>query len=171
MKKEKSEFGRGLVLCLVKFAEHIDQHNGKYLSIYHKWITQTPENRKLMLTNNPPSELDYGFPYMKLLKVFVEIADNIFDGDYEKALSHEIELFMNASSDHLYDIEVPKGKDWDKIRAMIKKLQKKGLHMGHGFDKKAKYTMEDYLELFQLNREIALKIDKKLGIKAEMGQW
>jgi len=171
MKKEKSDFGKGLVICLVKFAEHQSQHNGAYFPIYQKFIKQTPENKKLMLSDNPPSNLNYGFPFMQALKNFVRIADNVHKGNYEKALSYEIELFMNASSDHLYEIETPKGKDWDKIRVMVKELQNKGLHIGHGFDGKAKWTIEDINELFELNRQIALKIDKKLGLKAEIGKW
>lgn len=171
MKKSKSEFGKGMVICLVKFAEHESQHNGAYFPIYQKFIKETPENRKLMVSNNPPDNLNYGFPFTQELKNFVRIADNVHKGDYEKAFSYEIELFMNSASDHLYEIEVPKGKEWDKIRVMVKKLQAKGLHIGHGFDAISKWTIKDYQELFELNRQIALKIDKKLGLKAEKGEW
>jgi hypothetical protein len=171
MKKEKSEFGKGMLICMIKFAEHQSQHNGAYFPIYRKFIEQTPEKRKLMLQEDPPSNLNYGFPFMTALKNFVRIAEKVHKGDYEKAFSYEIELFMNSASDHLYEIEVPEGKSWDKIRAMVKKLQSKGLHIGHGFDAISKWTMDDYYELFQLNREIALKIDKKLGLKADIGNW
>lgn len=177
MKKEQSEFGKGLVICLVKFAEHIYQHGFLFkIRIYKKFIEQTPENRELMISNNPPSNLNFGFLFMQELKHFVEIADEVYKGNYEEYLSHEIELWMNGASDHLYKIEVPEGKDWDKIRKKVNYLRDKGLDMGHGFrslkglDTK-KWELKDVIEVFNLCEEIAVMIDKKLGLKGDIGQW
>lgn len=174
---KQSEFGKGLVICLVKFSQHIHQNNflGK-IKLYKKWIDETKENRELMLSKNPPSNLNFGFPHMQELKYFVEIADKIHKGDYEESLSHEIELWMNGASDHLYEIEVPEGKDWDKIRKKVNSLREKGLDMGHGFRSLRgidtnKWTFEDVIGLFQLAEEIAVMIDKKLGLKSDIGQW
>ncbi len=170
MTREKSEFGKGLVICLVKFAQHRTQHNADSFGIFDKWIKQNPENRKLMLSPSPPDNLNYGFPHMQRLKHFVEIADKIYEGDYEKYLSKEIETFMNGASDHLYEIEVPKDKRWDKVRKMVEKLRKKALHMGHGFEEKKKWTLKDVEDLFELINKISVEIDKNLGLKAEIGQ-
>ena len=124
-----------------------------------------------MLLDNPPSNLDYGFPHIQRLRYFVEIADKIYKGDYERYFSSEIETFLNGASDHLYELEFPKGKKWEKVGKKINKLRKKGLHMGHGFDNKKRWTLEDVDNLFKLVNEIAVDIDKNLGIKAELGMW
>ena len=108
----KSESGKGLVICLVKFAEH-------------------SEELKIPSTN--------------------------------------IYLWANAASDHLYDIEVPEGKEWDKIRGKVKELQCKGLEMGHRPG--AKPSFKDALALKNLAQDIALMIDRKLGLKPQRGQW
>jgi len=165
----KSEYGKGLVICLVKFAEHIEHFNASKMRIYKKWMDETPKNRKLMISGSPPDTLNYGFPYMQYLKMFVEIADKVYDGDYEKYLAKEIEMMMNAASDHLYDIEVPKGKEWDAIRRDVRKLQSIGLKMGHGFTD-TKWTIEDFYKLFALTRKIALKVDRKIGLKPDEGK-
>jgi len=78
-----SEFGRGLVTCLVKFAEHARQLDLK--------------------TESTMSE------------------------------SARITLWANGASDHLYEIEVPQGSNWDEIRKQVKALQDKALEIGHGF--------------------------------------
>ncbi len=166
----RSEFGRGLVICLVKFAEHFENDmGGRRLNIIGKWVHETEENRKNMLSPNPKDNLYYGFPYMGNIKFFKEMSDKVYKGNYKKALSNQIELFMNGASDHLYDIEVPKGKGWDKIRKMVDRLQNKSLKIGHGFTDKI-WTLKDLRELMELTREIGLEIDKKLGIKADMGE-
>ena len=118
----ESDFGKGLVICLVKWAEHF-----------------------MLLTD--------------LCKYFENFSE-----------SERIETWANGASDHLYEIEVPEGKEWDRIRKKVKELQDKGLEMGHGFTGK-KWTMEDFGELIELTHEIALMIDKKLGLKAQIGSW
>jgi len=88
----KSEFGKGLVICLVKFAEH----------------------------------------FMKLedcLRQYAEMREKHPDLFTEQ---EAVEMWANGASDHLYDIEVPEGKDWDEIRIKVDDLKSLGLQMGHG---------------------------------------
>lgn len=169
-KKSCSEFGKGLVVCLAKLSEHFMDELGDFW-IYDKWIKETKENQKLMLSSNPPSNLDYGKPHMENLRFFVEKIVPIY-GSPERALSRgHITLWANGASDHLYEIEVPKGRSWEAIRKLVKELQHKGLEMGHGFRNEKIYTMKDVDELKDLTRKIALMIDRKLGLKVELGKW
>ena len=136
---KKSVFGRGLVINLVKFAEHF----GKlYYSL---------EDEKRWIEKNPT--------------LFSE--------------EHAIQMWANGASDHLYEIKVPRGKDWDEIRGLVIELQAKGLDMGHGSGLMGTktFTKEDaekfilLLEVMLLTRQIALKIDEKIGLKPNMGVW
>jgi len=133
---EKSEFGKGLVICLVKFAEH-----AMYLSHFIK-------NNKRMLKEGSllhPELYNEG---------------------------HAVSMWANGASDHLYEIEVPKGKEWDSIRRKVKKLQNKGLDMGHGSGLMSdRFVKKDADELIKLTREIALMIDRKLGLKPQEGEF
>jgi len=129
--KEESDFGKGLVICLVKFAEHFMKLQTDIL-MYEKMREKSP---------------------------------NLFDEGCA------VQLWLNGASDHLYEIEVPKGKDWDKIRKKVKALQDEGLEGGHGFVILSKIKREEANKLMSLTREIALMIDKKLGLKAEKGQF
>ena len=140
----KSEFGKGLVICLVKFAEHFERDIG------------TPLSR---LFNGIFSDCDK------------ESIKKIYDGDEKNYISSRIGLWANGASDHLYEIEVPEGKDWDNIRKEVKKLQNKGLEMGHGFRYDKIWTLDDFRELMMLTRNISLMIDKKLGLKPDIGDW
>jgi hypothetical protein len=163
-----SEFGKGFVICLVKFAEHFERDTD--LITFDKWINETPERQKAMLLEKPPDNLNFGFPIMQKLRFFVESAQKIYEGDYKKCLSHRIELMMNAASDHLYEIEVPGEPFWDDIRIAVDLLKTKALAMGHGFTGQV-WTMADLAEIKKTTREIAMMIDRKLHLEPEEGEW
>lgn len=121
MTKEMSEFGKGFIICLVKWAEHFERR-------------------------------------------YDEKTETIM-GE-----SGSIEMWANGASDHLYDIETPKGPKWNLVRKMVDELKTKGLEMGHGYTGK-KWTKQDVLKLQELTRDIALATDKILGIDGDLGQW
>jgi hypothetical protein len=127
-----SEFGKGLVICLVKWAEHIDRLQSM-LEIYKKMGEEHPDT-------------------------------------YSNPVSSAIEMWANGASDHLYDIEVPEGLAWDDIRKDVEHLKDAGLEIGHGFTGKI-WKMDDVVKLFKLTREIAMKIDIKLGLSPELGDY
>ena len=145
----KSEFGRGLVICLLKFAEHFERNMLDFNDLMQEVWSET---------NQKTCKECYG-------------------SNKELYLSNQIEIWANGASDHLYEIKVPEGKDWDKIRRLVKKLQAKGLEMGHGFgiqtwsSKNDCYTIKDFEKLKKLTYEICLLIDKKLGLKPDIGTW
>ena len=161
LKKEKSEFGKGLVVCLAKFYQHF-----------------SPE-------------------YLKEINICKEALSSYY-GNEEKALSQGITLWANGASDHLYEIEAPGGEEWEEVRQKVKELQDSGLEMGHGiacYTKDTIYTLKDVERLRELAEEILMavnnklksnfhfeesqeldikmlmKIDKKLGLKPDWGEW
>jgi len=117
MAQEQSEFGKGLVVCLVKFSQH------------------ALELQDLPVDNQP--HYRYG-------------------------------MILNGASDHLYEIEVPQGEEWSKVRKDIKALRNKALHLGHT---KIEATRKQVIELFDKAIDIALEIDKLLGLKPDRGEW
>jgi len=129
-KEEQSEFGKGLVICLVKFAEH-----------WWKWIEIKQHHEEMRA---------------KCKDLFSE--------------SSGIESFFNGASDHLYEIEVPKAWEGSEIDVKVKELQSRGLKIGHGFTGE-KWTERDFEECYVLCREIALLIDKQIGLEAQLGNW
>jgi hypothetical protein len=129
----KSEFGKGLVICLVKFAEHFMKLGG-CLRQYAEMREKHPEQDTTLFTEQGA-----------------------------------VEMWANAASDHLYEIEVPEGKDWDEIREKVDDLKSLGLQMGHGFTRQ--FTKENAFSLQDTTREIAMLIDKKLGLKPDIGKW
>jgi hypothetical protein len=126
----ESEFGKGLVICLVKFSEHMGS-----------W-------RKTSAS------------YKELSKEHPDLFNE----------SHAVEMFFNGASDHLYEIEVP--QEWIKteIGKKVRELQDFGLEIGHGFTGK-KWTEAEVFKAQDLTHEIALLIDKAIGLNPEEGQW
>lgn len=122
MDKEESEFGRGLVICLVKFSEHFE----------NVWARR--------ILDKDCSEFFY--------------AANWADG----------------ASDHLLEIKVPSGESWNEIREKVEELQSICLQLTHSEDSCLERRCKYFELLLQLNRELAVLIDKKIGIEdAEIG--
>lgn len=146
---EESEFGRGLVVCLVKFREHFDQHFGVTVGAVHHWHTELDEDDT------------------KLAKdVYLSM-----HGSYEKAFSFLIELWANGTSDHLYEITVPLPQKHRKLAKFVAELAGLALEIGHGFTGKV-WAFEHFEQLHTLSRDAVLQVDKAMGIKnPEWGQW
>jgi len=146
MDEEKSEFGKGLIVCLLHFANHWGND---------QW--ETIRDLKGARTNKR------GIPNREegSLKIY---------GSLEKLISARITSWANAATDHLYEIEVPKEKKWDSIRQKVAELRDYGLEIGHGFTDQ-QYTFDEAGKLFDLSREIAFEIDKLIGLKPDLGQW
>jgi len=171
VKNLKSEFGKGLVINLVKFSEHFNYKGGYLRQIKSVlfYLEKNKEERDLMISDDPPPNLDYGKEIKEEIKMFLICYLKIWKS-YEKAISQLITLWANGATDHLYEIEVPEGKEWNKIRKLVSELQNKGLDMGHGFKDKI-YVYDDVLELWELVKKICILIDKKIGLKPNWGEW
>jgi len=172
MTEEKSEFGKGLVICLVKFTNHFSNDLAKTIRDLVIYQNASERKRKEMLQLNPPPNSNYGKNFHDRIRFYINKIMPIHNNSLEELISHEITLWANGATDHLYEIEVPEGKDWNKIRIKVKELQDKGLTMGHaGFNNTKTYTFKDMEELQELTLQIALLIDKKLGLKPDRGEW
>ena len=84
--------------------------------------------------------------------------------------SGAVETHFNGASDHLYEIEVPKEWRRKKLGRKVKELQAFGLEIGHGFTGK-EWTEADVEKAYIMCQEIALLIDKELGLEPQIGQW
>lgn len=86
--------------------------------------------------------------------------------------SQLIQLWANGATDHLYELRVPASLENTEIGRKVTELREKGLEMGHGFRHEKTYTIEDVDELRKLVTDIALLLDKHIGIKdGDWGQW
>ena len=84
--------------------------------------------------------------------------------------SDAVHSFFNGASDHLYEIEIPEGWERKKVGKKIKELQDFGLMIGHSFTER-QHSEEDVNFAYDLCNEIAVLIDKELGLKPDTGQW
>ena len=127
---ESSEYGKGLVICLVKFAEHKE----RWRSDKRLWREMEAKDPRLFTEANA------------------------------------IEKHFNASSDHLYEIEVPPKWRRKKLGKKVKELQDLGLEMGHSFNSK-QWTEDDFTKAYGMCQEIAILIDKEIGLEPDKGSW
>ena len=169
---KKSEFGRGLVICLAKFLEHFSNSQMERINNEIFFAKRSPEKQKDMLSVNPPSNSNYGRDFHDHIRWWASRMVPIY-GDYEAAIASDIASWANGASDHLYDIQYPTGKEWKAVIPSIKKLQNLGLDMGHGdgLMGKKQYGPSDLDELSRLTKKILVFIDRRLGLDADWGTW
>ena len=110
---EKSEFGRGLVVCLSKFYQHFGNDQLRNASFCKRILGLPEKDQKKIMSKNPPPNLDWGKDRNEYFKVWKTILVPIWGGT-EAALSHELQMWANGASDHLYDIEVPRDDPIDE---------------------------------------------------------
>ncbi len=169
---KKSEYGEGMVVNLLKFAEHFESHWAEKIIHWDFFINKLKSDYSRLEKYDRQIKEDIDM----ILAVEYKVRKKFHPDETEKEVNAQvlkdiIELWASGSSDHLYDIQVPKGKSWDKIRKNVAKLQDRGLKMGHGFTKKM-WELKDFVRLQRLTRETALMIDKKLGLKnANLGRF
>jgi hypothetical protein len=160
-KETKSGFGGGFIYCLYLFSLHFNTDITEKIGRYSFVMKKSKEERALILCDNPDPSHDYG--WNSKAKCWFENIVPIWKTE-EKALSHEIEMWANGASDHLYEIEVPKSMKNTKIKELVKKLKDKALEMGHGYISEKTYTIEDFRELREMTEDIMVSVDKELGI-------
>ena len=169
---KSSEFGKGLVVCSAKFYEHFSNRAIQKIHFYNQMMKLSKEKQYLVISDNPPSNLNYGPDKNSDYKFWKTKIVPIYESA-EKALSAEITTWANGASDHLHEIEVPKGKKWDYIREKVKWLQNYGLNMGHGAGLmgEKQYNIKDLRKLRIATEQLFVLIDKKLGLKPNIGEW
>lgn len=169
---KKSEFGKGLVVCLAKFYEHFGTEQLQRIYFNRNCLKKSKKDQEKIRSGNPPSNLDYGRDRNEGFDFWISKMVPIH-GNTERTISSDVTLWANGASDHLYQIETPKGNEWQEIRKIIKQLKEKGLDMGHGNGLMGNkiYSLEDVDELRDLTEKALVMIDKKLGLKADWGTW
>lgn len=155
-----SEFGKGFAYSLVLFAQHFENDLAVRIGHHHFIMSKSPEEREKILCDSPDPSHSYGFN--KELKQWIETFVPIW-GSEEATLAHDIEIWANGATDHLYEIEVPEKWANEKIGRMVEQLKDGGLVIGHGFTQ-AVWTMKDFAGLQTLTTKIAFELDKLLGV-------
>ena len=141
----KSEFGKGLAVCLLHFANHWDN------DMWQRVMRLEASRQEGTIPEDESS----------MISIY---------GTIEAAISSQITLWANGATDHLYEMEAPTSPEWSSVAHKVKVLKEIGIEMGLGFTNQ-QYTVEDTRDLFRLGKEIALEIDKLIGLEPDEGRY
>lgn len=120
-------FGKGLVYSLALFADHFS--NETAADIFQRYFVMTHKDRDLILSDTPDDRHNYGFN--KEVKWWYEHIVPIW-GTWQKTLHHDIQLWFNGASDHLYEISTKGSKLPKDLKNRIATLANVALDAGHG---------------------------------------
>lgn len=156
---EASRFGRGIMVCLAKFSEHLHEHGFFSEQTIRDYATLTPEEHARL--RREAAKFPRGDAAAKLLRLAV-VHEEIY-GSKEACLSHLIMMWMNAASDHFYDLD-------ERAPAPLKELAALAIHIGHGYDGEL-WTIEHVDRIRELWRESCLEVDRMLGLDPDWGSF
>lgn len=156
----KTDFGKGLAVCLVKFSSHLQNEWVRRIEAVDFFYRRLKGDRKKLEK------------YDRSIKEAVEYSDILmkFRKTSNKWISEEMELWANGASDHLYEMRVPEEWEKDLIGKKVAELQNLGLKIGHGFTKII-WTVRDLRKLSDLTEEIAFLLDKKIRLNPDKGMY
>ena len=161
---EGSEFGAGIVVCLAKFSEHLDNHWIERFQTALWWIkadeSEREENR-LHALGFPQG--DSALRLMHVQSVFLFPEKN-----HERALLDALRNWANGASDHFYDL------DREKAPQELIDLGDYMLELGHGsgllgkWPHSAELTWKQILEMWEA---ACLAVDRMIGVEPDWGAW
>ena len=114
------------------------------------------------MTEEKTSEYGKGFVYNLILfaKHWMMKSDKKEYWEKQGTPNKFYQLWFDGSSDHLYDIQIPKIFKGTEIEIMVKELKNTALEIGHGISLKNNGTEKDFKRVFELTEKIALEVDK-----------
>lgn len=160
---DESEFGRGIVVCLVKYSEHINNEMMSSAVYTAQWLYMKDFEKAKIRAE--AARYPHGDSARVLNKVnYACLGQKPSEG---RAI-HVLSMWANAASDHFYDL------DRERAPASLIELADYALDLGHGaglmgrwFDS-ATTTLE---KLDRLWKRATLDVDRMLGIEPEWGTW
>ena len=81
-----------------------------------------------------------------------------------------VRMWFNGSSDHLYEIQIPKRFKGKRIEALVNELQSHALHVGHGFPGRD-VSKEDFYKAKSLVTDIAIELDHYFKVEVIYAQY
>jgi hypothetical protein len=153
-----SEFGRGVVVCLAKFSEHLWEggvYTERLIREYAGW-TDAERARCQAEAQRFPR----GDAAQKLGRMYLA---EIGHRDRELNLSRLIVMWMHGACDHFYDL------DDDKAPAPLRELAALTIRIGRGFIVTEPWTLETVERIRELWRESCLALDRQLGVEPDWG--
>lgn len=159
--EEISDFGAGVVVCLVKFSEHLSNFWESQVHHAIRWTKMTDAQKQQ--ESAEAIRHPYGDAANRMNDVKI-VLGGLPDYTDERKISHYIELWMNGASDHFYDL------DREKAPPSLIKLADLCLTIGHGFTGDI-WTENDLKMIRHLWKQSCIEVDKMLGTKPDWGQW
>lgn len=166
-----SEFGAGVVVCLVKFSEHLaggaTVFDERQIWEYANWLEMTDDEREAKKREAVVYPLGDASELVKKMRSIENVYEK--NGGPIGAISRLIEMWMNGASDHFYDL------DRSKAPESLIELADLTLEIGHGFglgpQGRTSWTMEDVKRIRELWKKSCIAVDEMLGTKPEWGDW
>lgn len=157
--KSYSDFGAGIIVCLARFAGHLENRWAERIWVAHWWRGLDADEREKQ--RQEARKYPQGDSARRIS--LVEMGGR---SDPDLAIDAAIQIWANAASDHFHDLA-------DNAPKPLKQLAALTLRMGHGFhiDGSPPWTWGDWERVERLFRESCIELDRLLGADPDWGTW
>ena len=143
-----SEFGSGVVIPLVKFTRHLNDHNASQLKLALRWAEIDPSDRLAIIEQGAPE-----------FAAIIAITERM---DVDELIAMWGMIWANGASDHLIDLDLKRSPESLKdLRAMLLELRYAGPDN--------KFDETQWRAILSLWKESAMDIDDILGTQGDWG--
>ena len=147
-----SEFGSGVVVCLVKFSEHIGSTEANYIGKAIRWINAEPMEREKLM-----EETDHEWQLVLGLDELAKSSEEMLDG--------LIIVWASGAKDHFYDL------DRETAPESLIELADLVFELGTLSVDGDFRGEEEWLRTLALWSAAAMDLDERLGLQPEWGEW
>jgi hypothetical protein len=148
-----SEFGAGVVVCLVKLSEHIGNPEARHIGMAIRWINAKPMEREQLM-----QETDHEWQYVLFLDETAKSS--------EEMLHQLIFMWAQGASDHMFDLDREVApQSLCELADLLYELRAPAAVDGelHG--------EEEWLRMLALWSAAAMDLDEMLNTQPDWGEW
>lgn len=159
MSEERSEFGRGVVVCLAKFSEHL---MGKEREVVELDALRRGQIPRSSLKSGTELRLRFQEDWWCEHPEYRRTANPL-----EAAISHAIEMWGSGAGDHLLELDTEHSPE--PLRQLGDLMV--AIRTVHMRPERSVFTMETLKRVRELWCESCLAIDRQLGAEPDWGEW
>lgn len=176
LREKQSEFGAGLVVCLVKFTEHLWTDRDRPVYVYDRWINMDAKRRDKERAEAEQFPRGDAAERMRMVERFKHDEEGFYrypslaagcSTPQEYAMSQAIHMWANAAGDHFFDLDEQRAPQSlrDLADLMIR------MRNTHLTDEPTAWTVEHLDRVRGLWKQSCIDLDRMLGTVPNWGEY
>lgn len=162
LREKQSEFGAGVIVCIVKFSEHL--WTNRESVVWELGWLKRGKRKEADLSTEAKHQLDFA---RRWWRDYPQYRNGGQDTILDDAIHKQIETWASGASDHFADL------DEEHAPTSLVELGNLMFRLRNGFmdEPERRCTLEDLERVKELWQQAAMDLDRALGVVPNWGEW